>query len=51
MEHEIEISPAPTEAEREAILAALAADEAERGSPSPWAEALLPARDGEQDEP
>jgi hypothetical protein len=46
------ITPEPDSAEREAILAALAAEEAERqGVASQWAEALLPARGGGEDEP
>ena len=44
------IVPKPDEAEREAILAALAAEEAGQLRPSRWAEALLPARDGHEDE-
>jgi hypothetical protein len=47
-----DITPEPDEEEREAILAALAADAA---APTPaasgWADALLPARDGEGGEP
>jgi hypothetical protein len=45
------ITPEPSRDEREAILAALAAEEAERPAVSAWAEALLPARGGEEDEP
>ena len=45
------ISPQPDEAEREAILLALAAEEAERPIASGWAEALLPARTDEDDQP
>ena len=45
------ITPEPDDAERAAILAALAAEEAERGAASEWADALLPARDGEPTEP
>jgi hypothetical protein len=46
-----EISPEPDPAERAAILAALAAEEGEQSALSPWADALLPARDppGEED--
>jgi hypothetical protein len=40
-----EISPEPDETERAAILAALAAEAAERPALSPWTEALLPARE------
>jgi len=45
------VTPDPSEAERDAILAALAADERERPTVSAWADALLPARGGEEDEP
>jgi hypothetical protein len=45
----IQISPEPDEGERQAILAALAAEAAERPTASEWAAALLPARDGEED--
>jgi hypothetical protein len=45
------ITPEPDEAEREAILAALAADETERSKLSRWAEALLPERGGHEGEP
>jgi hypothetical protein len=41
------ITPEPDEAERQAILAALAAEEAERAGASEWAAALLPAREDE----
>jgi hypothetical protein len=41
----VEITPEPDEAERKAILAALAAEEAEQSAASEWAAALLPARD------
>ena len=44
------ITPEPDEAERQAILAALAAEEAEAGTRSGWAEALLPTRSPEEDE-
>jgi hypothetical protein len=45
----VEITPEPAEAERKAILAALAAEAAEQTpSSSGWAAALLPAR-GEQE--
>lgn len=46
---DFEISPEPTEAERAAILAALAAEEADRTSGSAWAETLLPGRDGDDE--
>jgi len=38
------IFPQPEESEREAILSALAAEEAERAASDPWADALLPSR-------
>jgi hypothetical protein len=41
----VEITPEPSEAERNAILEALAAEEAEQSGTSEWATALLPARD------
>jgi hypothetical protein len=46
-----EITPEPDAAERKAILAALAAEEAQERPASPWAEALLPSRGGDEDEP
>jgi hypothetical protein len=46
-----DISPEPEEAERAAILAALAADENEEPGRSPWADSLLPRRQPEEDEP
>jgi hypothetical protein len=46
-----QISPEPDEAERAAIVAALAADEAEQERLSPWVQAILPERSGERDEP
>jgi hypothetical protein len=46
-----QITPEPDEAERRAILATLAAEEAERSAASEWAEALLPRRDGDPNEP
>jgi hypothetical protein len=52
--HSPEIRPEPDEAERKAILAALAAEEAERAGESgasPWADALSPSRDGSDPEP
>ena len=45
------ITPEPDEAERQAILAALAGEDAERWTASGWAEALLPERGGEDAEP
>jgi hypothetical protein len=47
----LEITPEPDEAERRAILAALAAEEAEQPAASEWAAALLPARNDEEPEP
>jgi hypothetical protein len=47
----LQITPDPTEAERDAILAALAAEEAQRPAVSAWADALLPPRGGEDGEP
>jgi len=41
----VDITPEPGDAERKAILAALAAEEAEQPGASEWAAALLPARD------
>jgi hypothetical protein len=40
-----EITPEPDEAERKAILAALAAAEAEQPAASEWSAVLLPVRD------
>jgi hypothetical protein len=45
----LEIEPEPDEDERRAILAALAAEDAERAGESAWAEASLPARAGDAD--
>ena len=50
----VSFSPEPDEAERQAILWALAAEEAEqaeKGSAPSWADSLLPERDGEEAEP
>ena len=47
----LEITPEPDEAERQAILAALAADDRERPAASEWAAALLPARNDEEPKP
>jgi hypothetical protein len=44
------ITPEPDEAERKAILAALAAERAEQ-TVSEWAAALLPARGDDEREP
>ncbi len=51
MEPSYEITPDPTEEEREAIIEALAAEKAERRHASAWSDALLPGRSGERDEP
>ena len=40
-----EISPEPSEAERAAIVAALAAEEGEQPVVSPWVEVALPERE------
>ena len=45
------ITPEPDEAERKAILAALAAEAAEQPGVSEWTAALLPGRDEEEREP
>ena len=45
------ITPEPDEAERRAILEALAAEDAEKHAVSEWAAALLPAREGSDNEP
>jgi hypothetical protein len=45
----VQITPEPDEAERKAILAALAAEEAEQPGNSDWASPLLPAREDEPD--
>jgi hypothetical protein len=45
------VTPEPDEAERKAILAALAAEEAEQPAVSEWAAALLPAREEEEHDP
>ncbi|HEY2311586.1 MAG TPA: hypothetical protein VGH46_10810 [Gaiellaceae bacterium] len=41
----VEITPEPDEAERKAILAAIAADDDDRPADSVWADAFLPGRD------
>ena len=46
-----QITPEPDEAERKAILEALAADNPERSTASEWAAALLPAREEDEREP
>ena len=45
------ITPEPTEAERRAILEALAAEDAEQPAVSEWAAALLPSREDSESEP
>jgi len=47
----LEITPEPDEAERAAILAALAAERGEQPVASEWAAALLPVRNAEESEP
>jgi hypothetical protein len=47
----VQITPEPDEAERRAILAALAAEEAEQPVASAWAAALLPVRGEDEREP
>jgi hypothetical protein len=41
----VEITPEPTDVERQAILAALAAEEDEQPAISAWNSGLLPGRD------
>jgi hypothetical protein len=47
----LEISPEPSEEERQAIAAALAAEAAEREAELPWPRTLLPQRGDQPDEP
>ena len=47
----LQITPEPNEAERTAIVAALAAEEAERDEVSEWAAALLPRREETEHDP
>jgi len=47
----LEITPEPDAVEREAILSVLASEDAQDWPASPWADALLPSRGGEEDEP
>jgi hypothetical protein len=47
----VQITPEPDEAERKAILAALAAEEVVQPGDSEWAAALLPAREDDEREP
>jgi hypothetical protein len=51
VEPSYEITPEPSEEERAAILEALAAEKSDRRPASPWSNALLPARDGEENQP
>jgi len=44
-----EITPEPDDAERRAILSALADDEAEPARSSAWSDALLPSREGSEE--
>lgn len=46
----LQITPEPDDAERAAILEALAAEEAEEDGVSPWAEAVLPQREADFDD-
>ena len=48
---QLQITPKPEEAERKAILAALAAEKTEQPAVSEWAAVLLPARDEDEREP
>ena len=47
----VQITPEPNEVEREAILAALAGEEAEQRTVSEWAAALMPTREETEHEP
>lgn len=47
----LEITPEPDAAEREAILGAFTAEQAEQPAASEWAAVLLPARTDEEPEP
>ena len=49
--HSVEITPEPDEDEREAILAALAAEAATETRAAGWAASASPARDGGDDAP
>jgi hypothetical protein len=51
VEPSYDITPEPTEEERAAILEALAAEKSGRRPASPWSDALLPVREGEETEP
>jgi hypothetical protein len=47
----VQITPEPDDAERRAILEALAAEEAARPASSAWAAAALPTREADDVEP
>jgi hypothetical protein len=47
----LQITPEPDDSERQAILAALAAEEDEQATISEWAAAALPARESDEREP
>ena len=47
----LQITPEPSEAERTAILAALAGEDAEQREVSEWAAAVLPTREETEHEP
>ena len=47
----VQITPEPNELERQAILEALAAEEAEQDAASEWAAALLPMREETEHDP
>jgi hypothetical protein len=47
----LQITPEPDETEREAILAALAAEQSERRGVFEWAAALLPVREETEHDP
>ena len=47
----LQITPEPNEAERTAIVTALAAEEAEQDAVSEWAAALLPTRGETEPDP
>jgi len=51
VEASYEITPEPSDEQRAAILAALAAEQDERRTGSSWSDALLPARSADDDEP
>jgi hypothetical protein len=47
----VQITPEPSDAERKAILAALAVEEAEQPPGSEWAASALPTRETDDGEP